>query len=135
MLNTDMQLMDDIDSSVPAKNAFNRCPAFASSVAPGRVTVTRAAGCPFLSANAAMPNFAQQALLFAEGDVASQGEPGATRWMAAFIPAWRKMTELAYSSTELTCPSCVPPYCPQCTLNELCFGQVSFPLRSPRLLR
>jgi hypothetical protein len=140
MLNTDMQLLYDIDPSVPSKNAAASCSRFATSVAPGNVVLAArpAPNCPFLSASLSIApssparSFSTYVLQFAEGDTPSQDEPGASRWLSNFTRAWKKMTEIGYGGGgdgDLHCiDGCVPSFCPACTAEEFCNGQTDFSL-------
>ena len=132
MTNSDMQLIYNVDASTPSLNQATQCNSYCSSVDPGRVTVLPpgkgASACPYLTANAALPNYTKWALLYAEGNTTTQDEPGASRWMNAFVHAFQTMTELGYADESLSCPPCVPSFCPQCTLQEACHGQTDWSL-------
>ena len=58
MLNTDMQLIYDLDPTVAGKFPLS-CPAYAVTVDPGNVVLSNASGCPFLRANPMYPDFAR----------------------------------------------------------------------------
>lgn len=138
MLNVDMQLVFHIDPSNASVPVCNVTKPLAVSVDPGNIilnnnaTTAKSGNCPFLKSSKQFPDFSKYVLLFAEGNTASEDEPGASRWMANFTSAWRHITELGYSGDEeLQCPQCSNnktwmSNCPQCTVEETCYGQTNW---------
>jgi hypothetical protein len=106
MLNTDMQLLYDIDASTPSKNQDTYCRAYTD-------INDHTCHCPFLNESSPQkPDFAKQ--------TSTQDEPGATRFMYSFSRAFQVMTKVGHGLDSLSCAQCIPTFCGSCTLSELC---------------